>query len=113
MARKYRRAGRVLAIVFVFLLSAGCRGREETAGTPSSARVSPTAVAARAADQAHAAAELVNGTWPQIASERQILFGDLHVHSRFSGDALWRSLPFVTGEGVGSAADACDFRLSF
>lgn len=109
MARKYRRAGRVLAIVFVFLLSAGCRGREEAAGTPSSARVPPPAVAARAAEQAHAAAELVNGTWTQVASDRQILFGDLHVHSRFSGDALWRSLPFVTGDGVGTPADACDF----
>lgn len=109
MARKYRRAGRVLAIAFVFLLGAGCRGRDETAGTASSARVSATAVAARGAAQARAAADLVNGTWPQAAPDRQILFGDLHVHSRFSGDALWRSLPFVTGAGVGSPADACDF----
>jgi hypothetical protein len=109
MARKYQRAGVLLASAYVFLVSSGCRGRHEEAGTVTATRVPPTVVAARAADQMRAATELVNGSRGRHHSTGQILFGDLHVHSTFSGDAFWRSLPFVTGHGVGSPADACDF----
>jgi hypothetical protein len=42
-------------------------------------------------------------------SKRQILFGDLHVHTTFSGDAFLRSLPMLQGEGAHPPADACDF----
>jgi hypothetical protein len=43
------------------------------------------------------------------AAEKQILFGDLHVHTTFSTDAFFRSLPLVAGEGLHPPADACDF----
>ena len=42
-------------------------------------------------------------------SEKQIFFGDLHVHTTFSQDAFLFSLPMLQGEGVHPPADACNF----
>lgn len=42
-------------------------------------------------------------------TNKQILFGDLHVHTTFSPDAMGLSLPLVDGEGAHPPADACDF----
>jgi hypothetical protein len=40
---------------------------------------------------------------------KQILFGDLHVHTTFSFDAYSISLPMYQGEGSHPPADACDY----
>lgn len=42
-------------------------------------------------------------------TEKQVLFGDLHVHSTYSFDAYNVSLPMYQGEGSHPPAEACDF----
>ncbi len=43
------------------------------------------------------------------ATDKQILFGDLHVHTAYSSDAMVQTLPGLHGEGTQPPADACDF----
>ncbi len=44
-----------------------------------------------------------------IARPKQVLFGDLHVHTTFSADAFQMSLPMTGGDGAHPVGDACDF----
>jgi len=99
-------ASRLIA-VGVAVVVTGCRGQHQGPGEIQGKAVPQAVVAARtdAERVAHTALDPAAAQQPQ----KQILFGDLHVHTTFSPDAFMRSLPFLGGEGVHPPADACDF----
>jgi hypothetical protein len=106
----WRLARIALALVVVFaaalwIVWPGC-GRHEGPGEIAGTRLPDAAFALRARRQAEALRG--PGAQPRPA-EKQILFGDLHVHTTFSTDAFFRSLPLMGGDGAHPPADACDF----
>jgi hypothetical protein len=96
----------VTALVMPLML-AGCRGRHEEPGVVTRVQLPAPVVAARAAREEAATARLISD--PTLRPTKQILFGDLHVHTTFSADAFIRTLPMLQGEGAHPPADACDF----
>ncbi len=64
----------------------------------------PKSVIADRAERGQAAAAALG-----IGTARQIVFGDLHVHTTYSIDAFMQAMPLMGGEGAHPPADACDF----
>ncbi len=101
-------AGALLVVLAASLAAAvGC-GRDDDPGVIEGARLPEATVSARDAARADAAAEAAAAA-RLPAPGKQILFGDLHVHSTYSADAFMMSLPILSGEGARPVADACDF----
>ena len=73
------------------------------AGEPSAGAASPALIEFKTDTVRESALDV------GVARPKQILFGDLHVHSTFSFDAFTLSLPMAGGEGAHPVADACDF----
>ncbi len=92
-----------LALLLLHWLGSGGLGDHWGAGTPRDSARSTVLTETRAADQ-HRTASAIG-----VARPKQILFGDLHVHSTFSLDAFMMALPTFGGEGAHPVSDACDF----
>jgi hypothetical protein len=97
-------------LLLAALLAAVCACAAEEAGPAAieGARKPDSALEAAATRQRSAAAALAPAR-TAAHPERQILFGDLHVHTTYSWDGFLFSLPLIGGEGAHPPADACDF----
>ncbi len=105
-----RRIGIGVALVVAFLavwvlgLRLGWYGELHDAGRAEGAAVPDAVYAKRLRAQQRAAARL------SPAPTREILFGDLHVHTTFSTDAFVRTLPMMGGDGgAAPVGQACDY----
>jgi len=92
-----------IAGAVLYAAGGGEFGTAVVAGEPTDHALPTTVIAERDARQAGTAADL------DVVEPKQILFGDLHVHSSFSTDAFQLTLPTAGGEGIHPVADACDF----
>ena len=104
---------RKLALVLVALLAllwlvtwmagSGFFADVPVAGTPEAAPVSRAILDFKKNATEEAALDV------GVARPKQIVFGDLHVHSTFSFDAFTLSLPMSGGDGAHPVSDACDY----
>jgi hypothetical protein len=90
-------------VVLLWLLGTGMLGSHWGPDDPIDERLPDSRLEERAAANAEAAHDV------GLSSAKQILFGDLHVHTTFSPDAFLSALPIAGGEGSHPVNDACDF----
>jgi hypothetical protein len=93
----------VALLTMLYIIGRGGSVEMQHAGEAEGAAVSPATVAERGRRTAESARDV------GVARPKQILFGDLHVHTTFSFDAFQMSLPMAGGDGAHPVADACDF----
>jgi hypothetical protein len=98
----------LLAVVGVAVYAAGMwfglYGAHRGPGAPEAPAVPDTVYQQRLRQQQRAASRLTP------ASTKEILFGDLHVHTTFSTDAFVSALPMLGGSGgAHPVGDACDY----
>ena len=92
-----------VALAALYLAGLGAFGRHEAPGRVSEVP-RPEESIETTTERVQDAAQDIG-----VAQSKQILFGDLHVHTTFSFDAFMMSLPSRSSEGSHPPADACDF----
>ena len=90
-------------LALVLAAGTGHFGTRPDAGVITGPALDPAFIAAKQASVREGAAAV------GVPQPKQILFGDLHVHSTFSFDAFTLSLPMSGGDGAHPVSDACDY----
>ena len=91
------------AYLVAWMAGSGVFSDVPVGGTPEAPAVSEAVLEKKRAAFEDAAGDI------GVARPKQILFGDLHVHSTFSFDAFTLSLPMSGGDGAHPVSDACDY----